>query len=194
MVLCRTAVSRDSSRCNQTVLRSAIPHMTNAKLLALGWALSVSLVFHPSPFFGAEMPVDFSGVWQQDVSRSVPQRKSKGAREMKIQQIGRMLAIKITANTNKGTRTLDLKYEIGGQELIYTGLDGDEFHTKVRWDGASLVFDTVEHERGRQIMSNQTWTLANGGAALREVKQVRDAEEPAESVAIYEKTQQAPKE
>jgi hypothetical protein len=168
--------------------------MTNAKLLALGWVLSVLLLFHPSPFLGAEMPVDFSGVWQQDVSRSVPQRKSKGAREMKIQQIGRILTIKITTNTNKGTQSLDLKYEIGGQELIYTGLDGDEFHTKVRWDGESLVFDTVEHERGRQIMSKQTWTLVNGGAVLREVKQVPEAEEPGESVAIYEKAQQAPKE
>jgi len=102
--------------------------------------------------------------------------------------------VKITTQTNDGPRSLDLKYEIGGPELVYTGLDGDEFHTKVRWDGESLAFDTVEHERGREIVSKQTWTLADGGAVLREVKQSGEAGKPAESVAIYEKVEPAPKE
>jgi len=140
------------------------------------------------------MPVDFSGVWRQDVSRNVPQRKSKGARELKIQQAGRILTVQVINIMSEGKRSLDLKYEIGGQELVYTGLDGDEFHTRVRWDGESLVFDTVEHERGKKIVSKQTWTLANGGTVLREVKHVREAGEPAESVAVYEKARQVPKE
>lgn len=138
------------------------------------------------------MPADFSGAWQQDVSQSVPQRKSKRARELKIQQTGRTLSVTVSTKTGQGERTLDLKYEIGGQELVYTGLDGDEFHTKVRWDGESLVFDTVERERGRQIVSKQIWTLAEGGKVLREVKQVKEAGEPAESLAIYEKGHDVP--
>jgi hypothetical protein len=167
------------------VLPSAITTMKNVELSRLGLALSICLLLQSSPSLEAQTPADFSGVWQQDVSRSVPQRKSGRARELKIQQIGQVLTVKITATTGQGVRTLDLKYEIGGEELVYTGLDGDEFHTKVRWDGESLVFDTVEHERGKTIVSKQIWTLAEGGKILREVKQSKDPGETAESVAIY---------
>ena len=58
-----------------------------------------------------------------------------------------MLTVEVTTKTGEGVRTLDLKYEIGGQEFVYTGLDGDEFHTEVRWDRESLIFDTIEPER-----------------------------------------------
>jgi hypothetical protein len=66
-------------------------------------------------------------------------------------------------------------------------LDGDEFHTKVRWDGESLAFDTVEHERGKEIVSKQIWTLAEGGKVLREVKQTKEADEQTESLAMFAK-------
>ena len=99
------------------------------------------------------------------------QKKSQRPRALKIQQMGRLLAVKVITPTNEGVRTLDLKYQIGGEELVYTGLDGDEFHTKLRWDGENLVFDTVEHERGKEIVSKQIWTLAEGGTVLRELKQ-----------------------
>ena len=61
------------------------------------------------------------------------------------------------------------------------------FHTKVHWDGKALVFDTVEHERGSEIVSSQIWTLANGGSTLREVKQAKEAGESPKSVTVYNK-------
>ena len=59
------------------------------------------------------------------------------------------------SNNGHGERNLDLTYEIGGKELVYTGMDGDEYHSKVHWEGDSLVFTTVEHERGRLIPSEE---------------------------------------
>ena len=160
--------------------------MRNLELSTLSLTLSAFVLLHPLPSLQAQQPLDFSGTWRQDLSRSVPQRKSSRARELKIQQIGQVLTVQVTTKTGEGLRTLNLKYEIGAQELVYTGLDGDEFHTKVRWDGESLVFDTIEHERGKQIASRQIWTLTEGRKILRELKQVKDADEAAESLAIYE--------
>jgi hypothetical protein len=168
--------------------------MRNLELSTLSLTLSAFVLLHPSPSLQAQQPVDFSGTWRQDLSRSVPLRKSSRARELKIQQIGQVLTVQVTTKTGEGLRTLNLKYEIGGQELVYTGLDGDEFHTKVRWEHESLVFDTIEHERGKQIVSRQIWTLADGRKILREVKQVKDADEPAESLAIYESSPDVSKE
>jgi hypothetical protein len=158
----------------------------------LSLSLFVCLSLYSWPSLEAQVAVDFSGVWQQDVSRSVPPGKSKRSRELKIQQTGGTLTVKVTSKNGESVRTLDLNYEIGGQELIYKGLDGDEFHTKVHRDGESLVFDTIEHERGRQIVEKQIWTLAEHGKILREVKQVQEAGGPKESVTVYEKSSSVP--
>ena len=146
--------------------------------------LSIGLALLSSPGVHPQISPDFSGIWQQDVSRSVPQRDSKRTRELTIRQTGQMLTVKIT-QTGSHPGSLDLKYNIGGQELVYTGLDGDEFHTKVHQDGASLVFETIEHERGKQFVSKQTWTLVDSGKTLQEVKQGGEAGKAAESVTIY---------
>ena len=137
---------------------------------------------------GAETSVNFSGAWHQDLSRSVPPAKSNNLRDLDIQHAGNALTVKVRTETSRGVRTLDLTYEIGGRELVYTGLDGDEFHTKVRWQGESLVFDTIEHERGSEIVSQQVWTIAGGGNILREVKRRKSDGQPAESVAIFQKS------
>ena len=38
-----------------------------------------------------------------------------------------------------GPHSLDLHYQIGGPELVYKGLDGDEFHTKATRDGTGCA-------------------------------------------------------
>ena len=101
--------------------------------------------------------------------------------------------MKLLTNPGPGARAIVLNYSIGGNELVYTGLDGDEFHTKAHWDGESLVFDIVEHERGREIVSKQTWKLTDDGRVLQEVRQVQRDGAPAKSVAVFEKMQDGPK-
>jgi len=58
-------------------------------------------------------------------------------------------------------------YEIDGQETTYKGLDGDEFHASVRWEGGALVFQIIEHEGGREIPQNTVWTLSDDRSTLQ---------------------------
>ncbi len=169
-----------SSPCNETVISLSIVNRKNVYCARLALTLSVYFFL---PSLRAQAAVDFSGTWQQDLTRSVPPSKAKRVRKLSIQQSGSSLMVRITNRTAQGVRTLDLKYEIGGPELVYKGLDGDEFHTNVAWERDSLVFDTVEHERGKEIPSKRIWTLSEGGKILREVKHG----EAADSVAIFEK-------
>jgi hypothetical protein len=173
-----------SSTCNETVILLSIVNRKNVYCTRLALTLSVCLSLAS---LRAQTAGDFSGVWQQNLTRSVPLSKAKRVRKLSIQQSGSTLTVQITNRTAQGVRTLDLKYEIGGPELVYKGLDGDEFHTKVTRDGDSLVFDTVEHERGKEILSKQIWTLSQDGRILREVRQRKGQGEAAESVVIFEK-------
>ena len=54
--------------------------------------------------------------------------------------------MKTIITNSRGTRSLEVSYEIGGPGTTYKGLDGDEFRSSVRWDGSALFFDTIEHE------------------------------------------------
>jgi hypothetical protein len=65
---------------------------------------------------------------------------------------------------------LDVQYEIGGKETVYTGLDGDEFHSRLTFDGDQFVFTIVEHERGKEIKSKEIWSLTDSGKTLKRVK------------------------
>lgn len=89
---------------------------------------------------------------------------------MRVEIDGLALRVHIDTAGSRGERSLDLKYEIGGKELVYRGLDGDEYHSKVNWSGNSLFFTTVEHEAGRQIHSTETWTVIEAGKTLQRVK------------------------
>ncbi len=62
-------------------------------------------------------------------------------------------------------------YTTDGKTSISTGADGDEFHTSIVWSGQSLVFSVEEHEAGRIILSSETWTLIENGAALERCRE-----------------------
>jgi hypothetical protein len=89
---------------------------------------------------------------------------------MNVQVKDSTLDVRIVSDSGHGEKKLDLTYEVGGKELVYTGLDGDEFHSKVQWQGDHFVFTIVEHERGRTIRSSEVWTLIDGGKTLKRFK------------------------
>ncbi len=80
-----------------------------------------------------------------------------------------------------------MTYEIGGKELVYTGMDGDEYHSKVHWEGDALVFTTVEHERGRLIPSEEAWKLIDSGKSLQRVKTSGAPDEESKTVYVLER-------
>lgn len=93
---------------------------------------------------------DFTGRWLQ-------QTNPGDQRQLDIAQSGKTLRVKTTVTTSKGTRRLEVLPDWRA-ETVYKGLDGDEFHSRIRWDGGALVFDTVEHEGLRRIAETTMWT------------------------------------
>jgi hypothetical protein len=63
------------------------------------------------------------------------------------------------------------KYTTDGRVSVSTGADGDEFHTSVVWKGSSLVFTIEEHEAGRILHSQETWSLIENGATLQRTRE-----------------------
>ncbi len=131
---------------------------------------------------------NLSGTWQQNNERSIPPLRNKTHRyKMTVEASNEIVRVRVTSNNGHGERNLDLTYQIGGKELVYTGMDGDEYHSKVHWDGGSLVFTTVEHERGRLIPSEETWTLLDSGNSLQRVKVSSAPGQESKSVYVLER-------
>jgi hypothetical protein len=81
-------------------------------------------------------------------------------------------------------------YTTDGKTSISTGADGDEFHTSVVWSGQGLVFSVEEHEDGRILLSRETWTLIENGAALERSRE-RNEDRAGKQTVIY--LREAPK-
>jgi hypothetical protein len=122
-------------------------------------------------------PPDFTGHWRQ-------QTNSKTQRQLEVEQKGQNLRVKTSVTNSEGTRNLEVKYVIGGPQTTYTGLDGDEFHSSVRWDANSFVFDTIEHEDSNEIPQKAVWTLSADGA-LQVDRQITKSGKTTHSLTTY---------
>jgi hypothetical protein len=125
---------------------------------------------------------DFTGHWRQ-------QTESGAQRQLDIDQHGQTLLVKTTVINSKGSRRLEVKYEIGGSETSYKGLDGDRFRSSVHWDGSTLVFNTVEHEGGRKIPETTVWSLSGNGNQLQVKRQSAKPGKTADSLTLYVRRQ-----
>jgi hypothetical protein len=113
----------------------------------------------------AQGPVDFTGHWSHETN-------SGSQRKLEIEQSGQSLRVVTVIIKSGESRRLEVKYQIGGPEVVYKGLDGDEFRTAVHWEGSVLVFDTIEHEDGNDIPQKTTWTLAGDRNTLQVERQM----------------------
>jgi hypothetical protein len=121
---------------------------------------------------------DFNGHWQQKPD-------SGTHRHLEIQQNGRDLRVKTVVASSQGTRNLEVKYEIGGSETTYVGLDGDQFRSSVRWDGNALVFDTIEDEAGGKIPQKTIWTLSSDRNSLQVDRTITKSGQTSHSLTTY---------
>jgi len=109
---------------------------------------------------------NFSGTWKQSNERCVPARK--GDVTLHIDHHDPDIIVETTALRSSGPALHAVqRYSTDGRTSVSTGADGDEFHTSIVWKGSSLVFSVEEHEDGRLILSQETWTLIENGAALQ---------------------------
>ena len=123
----------------------------------------------------AQTAADFSGVWNQDNDRCQPKRS--GDVTLRIEQSGAELAVETSISRgSQNSRHAVQKYTTDGKVSVSTGADGDEFHTSVTWNDASLVFSIEEHEDGRILLSRETWSLIDNGATLERIREHSDGE------------------
>jgi hypothetical protein len=113
---------------------------------------------------------DFSGLWKQSNERSIPSRM--GNVTLHIDHRDPELTVETTiVRGSAAPRHAVQRYTTDGKVSVSTGADGDEFHTSIVWNAQSLVFSVEEHEDGRIILSKETWTLIENGAALQRVRE-----------------------
>jgi len=127
-------------------------------------------------------------MWKQNNERCVPKRTNSGfTYANRIEQSGPVLKVTTITNGDRGERSYTRDYQTDGSDQVSKASDGDEFHTRVHWEGAALVFDTEEKERDRNLVTKETWTLLDGGKTLRKVRRTSGPRGDSEVIYILEK-------
>jgi hypothetical protein len=137
--------------------------------------LSVPVILVVASLAWPQAATDFSGVWVQDNERSQPKRS--GDVTLRIEHHAPELTVETTIVRGADpARHAVQKYTTDGNVSVSTGADGDEFHTAVMWKDSSLVFSIEEHEEGRILRSQETWSLIDNGATLERIRERADGE------------------
>jgi len=132
-------------------------------------ALLLAVIMTPARICSQPKP-DFSGTWKQSKERSTVRRT--GNVTLQIEHRDPELTVETTMVRDfAGPGHANQHYTTDGKVSVSTGADGDEFHTSIVWSGQSLVFTIEEHEDGRILLSRETWTLIENGAALQRVRE-----------------------
>jgi hypothetical protein len=113
---------------------------------------------------------DFSGLWKQDNDRCQPKRS--GDVTLRIEHHDPELTVETSiSHSSLSSGHAVQKYTTDGAVSVSTGADGDEFHTSVVRKESSLVFTIEEHEAGRILRSQETWSLIENGATLQRIRE-----------------------
>lgn len=138
------------------------------------WAALLVVVLTATPGTCSPQNPNFSGGWNLDNERSVP--RSSGDITLHIDQRDSEMTVETTiARGSAAPRHAVQRYTTDGMVSKSIGADGDEFYTSIVWSGQSPIFSIEEHEDGRIILSKESWTLIENGAALQRVREPADA-------------------
>jgi hypothetical protein len=111
---------------------------------------------------------DFSGMWKQDNDRCQPKRSGDVTLHIEHHDLELTVETSISHGSEISRHAVQ-KYTTDGKVSVSTGADGDEFRTSVVWKDSSLVFAIEEHEDGRILHSQETWSLIENGATLQRI-------------------------
>jgi hypothetical protein len=124
--------------------------------------LLLSFALHP------QVHANFTGTWKQDNSKSTIRPGSMIQYSNKVEHQEPRISVTtiLGANGERKESTYTREYEIGGKPKVTTDREGDQFTNIVRWEGNSLVFETVEKEKSATLNSREVWTLSADGKTL----------------------------
>lgn len=129
---------------------------------------SIVLIFVLGAIASAQTHPNFTGTWKQDNSRSTIRPGSNIKYSNKIDHQDPKLAVTtiLGANGDFKERTYTREYVIGDKPSTSTDREGDQFTNTVKWEGDSLVFETLEKERAATLTSREVWSLSADGKTL----------------------------
>jgi hypothetical protein len=125
-------------------------------------AISLTLLLMAA-MYGQTRP-DFSGTWKQNMEKS-PTKTSLKSYANKIELQDASLKIVVTTVGDHGENSFTRSYTIGKEDKSQDR-EGDQFTTNVKWEGKTLVIDTVEKEHDATLTSKEIWTLSDDGKTL----------------------------
>jgi hypothetical protein len=116
----------------------------------------------------AQTHPNFTGTWKQDNSRSTIRPGSTIQYSNIIDHNGSKLSVEtiLGANGDRKESRYTREYVIGGEPKTTTDREGDQFTTAVKWEGDSLVFETVEREKSATLTTREVWSLSNDRKTL----------------------------
>jgi hypothetical protein len=154
---------------------------TKLRLRSVPIRLAMILLFVATVAVQAQTVPDLSGLWKQDNDRCQPKRS--GDVTLRIDHHDPELTVETSISHGSSSAGHAVqKYTTDGKISVTTGADGDEFHTAVVWKGSSLVFTIEEHEDGRVLHSQETWSLIEAGATLERIRERPNGEK---QILIY---------
>jgi hypothetical protein len=132
--------------------------MTRPLILMLLLAAGASPQTHPN----------FSGAWKQDNSRSTirPGSTIQYSNQIDHREVKLSVTTILGANEQYKESRNTREYIIGGEPQVTTDREGYQFTNTVKWEGDSLVFETVEKEKSATLTSREVWTLSSDGKTL----------------------------
>ena len=111
---------------------------------------------------------NLSGTWKQDNSRSTVRPGSNIQYSNKVDQHDTHLTVVtiLGANGDRKESSYSRDYTIGGSPATSSDKEGDQFTNSVKWEDASLVFESVEKEKTGTLITREVWTLSTDGTTL----------------------------
>src|SRR5215472_12030348 len=114
---------------------------------------------------GAQSRPDFSGTWKQNLEKSPTKSSWLKSYVNKIELQDANLKVTTTTVGDRGERRYDRTYVIGTEQKSQDR-EGDLFTPNLKWEGNTLVFETVEKQHDAVLTSKEVWTLSGDGKTL----------------------------
>lgn len=147
-------------------------------VLFLTLTLTVSAIGQVKP--------NFSGTWKQN------NEKSNLAPDApvwvhKIKQKGPELKVETTITGNRGVSSHENAYTTDGKKQMTKDRDGGALTRSVKREGNTLVFLTVEKERGYTLTTREVWTLSDHGKTLIKTRHLTGPRGVTDQKYVYDK-------
>jgi len=113
----------------------------------------------------ARLSTDFSGAWEAIIGASVFRTPAPSALRMWIDHRGTdILHRVVTIGADGAERRAELRYGIG--QRVEAQVGGLPATVSARWEGATLVIDSVVGPPERQVRLSDHWAMSEDGATL----------------------------